>query len=81
MSESFTQPEAVKHILGHIVTPVTGAAMSFGMSFGNNTVPEAVLFVVAGAMLLFYGFNQTIEHADAKLNGDSARNSLTGDPR
>ena len=73
MSDGLTQGEAVKHILGHIVTPVTGAAMSFGLSFGNNTVPEAVLFIVAGAMLLFYGFNQTIEHVDARLNQTDAK--------
>ena len=31
------------------------------------------ILLVAGAMLLFYGFNQTIEHADARLNQTDAK--------
>ena len=65
--------DEVKHILIHIVVPVYGSMGAYGMiTPESQSVAEATLLLFAGAALLFYGFNQTIELADKRLNGTGA---------
>lgn len=64
--------DEAKNILIHIVAPVSGASIAFGMSLDQSGIGQAVAMIVAGAMLLFYGFSSTIEISDHRLNDKDA---------